>query len=122
MMWNWIKTWVKNENHDFQMPAIRDLALQRAADLNDSGMWLKAYNHSHKFALDYLAADEAYYEQLEHASADGNDDDDNRDDEDASDDEWEDVCDSNDNDYVDNTVDIETNAPPPAAVSTCTIS
>lgn len=116
MIWNFIKSYVKSNNHDFNMTTIHDLARQRV-DAMDASWWLKACNHSHKFALDYLAADDVEPEESADADdAPGSEDDysDPSSEESASDDESED----NDDRYSENVAVVEL----PPERSWCTTS
>ena len=57
MLWNWLKRHVATNNHDFSMTGIASLAQARKEEL-DGAWWKKACAHSHKFAVDYYAADD----------------------------------------------------------------
>jgi hypothetical protein len=56
MIWNWIKTYVKENNPAFSMPAIKALAEQRVQELGVE-YWIKACDKSHAFAVASLEAD-----------------------------------------------------------------
>jgi len=56
LLWNWIKTHVRNNNTTFSMVDIETLTRARVQEL-DSTWWIKACDHSHKFAENYQVAD-----------------------------------------------------------------
>ena len=57
MMWNWLKTWVKSNNHDYTMEAIKSLVEERMQVLNAS-WWAKAYEHSLQAAVNFVEFDD----------------------------------------------------------------
>jgi hypothetical protein len=56
MLWNWIKTYVKTNNHEFSMPAIKRLTDERIEQLGQE-YWTKACDKSHAFAIASFEAD-----------------------------------------------------------------
>jgi transposase len=57
LIWNWIKVYVKSNNHDYSMRTLEKLTKTRVAEL-DREWWRKACQKSHEFALGYQEVDE----------------------------------------------------------------
>lgn len=64
LIWSNIKQFVASNNHDFSMATIERLTRQRVLDI-DSSVWTSACEHAHKFAMDYMAADELLFDEEE---------------------------------------------------------
>ena len=66
LIWNQLKRHVRQENHEFDMAKIRELAFAKQESLGAED-WKAACEHSHAYALDQWAADEMILQEDEGA-------------------------------------------------------
>jgi hypothetical protein len=85
MLWNWLKTWVKDKNHDYGMDSIKQKVEKRMQQF-DVSWWVKAYNHSLKAAVAYVDFDDA---QAEAGSGEEEEEDEEEEDEEEAEEEEE---------------------------------
>ena len=72
MVWCWLKSYVKSNNHDFSMPTIERLAKERVNQLG-AEYWAKAFAKMREFADDCWTTDEQLLDESEHQIEDDDD-------------------------------------------------